>query len=397
MKRKIKYAGMILVIAGLAAWFVVPQGKGTEEKAYLGDEVVYFNATAAQETENDTDEIKKADSEKESGKTTAAAEEKEQKERAAENSQEQTYEKIQYTGKIKTYNDTGTVVAGNAGFELYNYVPTMASRYTKAINRITKSVDESVNVYALVAPTSVGITFPDNKMDKINSSNQQESIEKIKQQLSGREHFVDLYDTMMKHRTEYIYFRTDHHWTSLGAYYAYTAFCEEKGVQANPIENYEKKDFGGFLGTYYRDAKKDKALEKDVVEAYIPLSKNISMEYTTVSGTKIKADVIADASSYGETSKYCAFIAGDNPYTVIKNKEIQDGSSCVVVKESYGNALVPYLADHYETIYVVDYRYWEGKLTDFVKKKKTRDILFVNNISMTRNGYLIGKMSQIAS
>ncbi len=82
---------------------------------------------------------------------------------------------------------------------------------------------------------------------------------------------------------------------------------------------------------------------------------------------------------------------------MIRNKDITDGSSCIVVKESYGNAFVPFLADHYQTIYIIDYRYWEGDLYDFIKKKKLREVILVNNISMTRNSYLIGKLAQIIS
>ena len=67
----------------------------------------------------------------------------------------------------------------------------------------------------------------------------------------------------------------------------------------------------------------------------------------------------------------------------------------MVVKESYGNAFVPYLADHYEKIYVIDYRYWKGSISDLAKQHKAQDVIFINNISMTRNAYLIGKIAQI--
>ena len=94
------------------------------------------------------------------------------------------------------------------------------------------------------------------------------------------------------------------------------------------------------------------------------------------------------------SNKYLAFLEGDNAYTVITNKNIKDSSSCVVVKESFGNALVPYLTDHFSKIYVIDYRYWNGKLSHLVKDKKILKIFFINNISMTRNSYLVGKLNQ---
>ena len=119
------------------------------------------------------------------------------------------------------------------------------------------------------------------------------------------------------------------------------------------------------------------------------------MVYTTTKGSSNSWEVIYDVSDYPSSIKYSTFIAGDNPFTVITNKNLQDGSSCVVVKESFGNAFVPFLVDHYEKIYVVDYRYWEGSLIDLAKEKKVDDVIFVNNLSMTRSDYLTGKLGQI--
>ncbi len=161
----------------------------------------------------------------------------------------------------------------------------------------------------------------------------------------------------------------------------------------NQLHEYKVKKTENFTGSFYRETYNDKNLRADTLEAIYPKSQQLSMKYTTTEGSVISAPVIDDAGKYGSGMIYSAYIAGDNPYTVIQNKGLTDGSSCVVVKESYGNALVPFLADHYQTIYVIDYRYWEGKLVDFVKENKTREVILVNNISMTRNSYLIGKLT----
>ena len=119
------------------------------------------------------------------------------------------------------------------------------------------------------------------------------------------------------------------------------------------------------------------------------------MQYTDKNGKKISWDVIYDVSKYPANIKYSAFIGGDNPFTEITNEDIQDGSSCLVVKESFGNAFVPYLTDHYEKVYVVDYRYWEGSIVSLAEEKGVDDVLFVNNLSMIRNDYLTGKLAQL--
>lgn len=406
MKRRIAYTilgvGVIALVSGARFYDKsLINGNG-----YLGDEVVFFRENAVPQAEasaNVTEGPSGSGDKEETGGPAASPESDSVPSASPEASAKpqttaetkKTYDKITNNGKIHIYN-TGTALIGDSAFELYNYVSSAANRYAIAVNKLTKKLDSSITVYDMVAPTSMGVTFPDNKKKKINSSDQKEALENIEKKLSGREKFIDLYDVMMQHRKEYIYFRTDHHWTSLGAYYAYRAFCGEKGITPHELSEYNKKTAKGFLGSFYRDTNQNINLREDSLEAYYPVS-TLTMQYTTTAGSTISAPVIADASQYSTSLKYCAFIAGDNPYTVIRNKSIKDGSSCVVVKESFGNAFVPYLADHYQTVYVIDYRYWEGDLCDFIKKKKSREVILINNISMTRNSYLIGKLTQIIS
>ena len=413
MRRRKVYLMVGVGIFSIIAGNRIYQKSLIEGNGYLGDEVVFFAEVASPDAEPEGEEGDTEDDDwgnSEGASDGENVKEGQQSEKGAGEAdmsnaeglpvssmvaEGKPYEKISGKGKLQMYNSTGTVLVDDAAYELYNYVNSYASRYAKAVNDLTRKLDSSIKVYDIVAPTSVGITFPDNKKKKLNSSDQEEALNNIEKKLSGRENFVPLYDILMQHRTEYIFFRTDHHWTSLGAYYAYCAFCAAKGIMPNELSSYEKKSSEGFLGTFYRDTDHNKALKADTLESLVPISKNLSFEYTTAEGDKIPAPVVADADGYSASLKYCAYIAGDNPYSVIRNKDITDGSSCIVVKESYGNAFVPYLADHYQTIYIIDYRYWEGDLFDFIKKKKLREVILINNISMTRNSYLIGKLAQI--
>ena len=305
------------------------------------------------------------------------------------------YKTIKSNKKVVKY-DTGVVVIGDTAYEQYNYVEDSSKKYIKAVNNIAKKMGKDVNVYDMIVPTSIGITLPDNKYNKVGSSDQKKSIQKMYDMLSDSVKTVDIYDELMQHRTEYIYYRTDHHWTSLGAYYAYDAFCKVKEMMPNKLEDYKKASFGTFKGAFYGETNNAKSLRADKTEVLYPVNnEKISIKYTTESGETLKGKVIEDASSFSESLKYVAYIDGDNPYTVIRNKNIKDGSSCVVIKESFGNAFVPFLADHYSKIYVIDYRYWQGSISKLVKDKSATDVVFINNISMTRNAYLIGKLSQL--
>ena len=117
--------------------------------------------------------------------------------------------------------------------------------------------------------------------------------------------------------------------------------------------------------------------------------------YTDKNGDTYNWPLVFDTSTYPESLKYSAFAAGDNPYTVIENNDNPDGKTCVIVKESFANAMIPFIAGSYKTVHVIDYRYWNGKLTDFVSKNNVDDVIFMNNISATRNSQLVSSLSAV--
>ena len=303
------------------------------------------------------------------------------------------YDKLESKEKVEVVN--GVAVVGNSAYELFTYRESSAKAYAKAVNALAKDLDGKAEVYDMVIPLSSGITFPDNLEDKIDSTNQRDAMLSIMGMMNSQVKSVDIYDALMKHRKEYIYFRTDHHWTALGAYYAYTALCEEMGIEPEKLEEYETREFEGFVGSFYNDTKNE-SLKKhpDVITAYLPKSE-AKMHVTPAKGQDYDWDIIYDVSAYGASLKYSTFIASDNPFTEITNQTLTDESSCIVVKESFGNAFVPFLVDHYQHVYVVDYRYWQGNLAKLAKEKKAKDVILLNNLSMIRNQYLVGQLQGV--
>ena len=249
--------GIFSIIAGNRIY----QKSLIEGNGYLGDEVVFFAEVASPDAEPEGEEGDTEDDDwgnSEGASDGENVKEGQQSEKGAGEAdmsnaeglpvssmvaEGKPYEKISGKGKLQMYNSTGTVLVDDAAYELYNYVNSYASRYAKAVNDLTRKLDSSIKVYDIVAPTSVGITFPDNKKKKLNSSDQEEALNNIEKKLSGRENFVPLYDILMQHRTEYIFFRTDHHWTSLGAYYAYCAFWELCLMSFLPMKRNHRKAF----------------------------------------------------------------------------------------------------------------------------------------------------------
>lgn len=293
-----------------------------------------------------------------------------------------TDEKKDFTGK--KVNDLGNVyLMGNAGFEAYSYSDSAGDKYASLIKRAADALAGVSNVYSMPIPLGSGVVMPEEYKSKVHVADQKKAIDSILGHMGDKVHGVNIYDELYAHRDEYIYFRTDHHWTQLGAYYAYTQFCEEKGITPKSLDSYKHKAYEGFVGSFYFNAEsKPEALHNapDTVYTYGPASRAV-MTYTTTKGESFEWPIINNVNSYGPGLKYSTFIGADNPYTIIENKDIKDGSSCIVVKDSFGNAFVPFLVDHYETVYVIDQRYYKGSVIELAKKNKVTDVIFANNLS----------------
>lgn len=295
---------------------------------------------------------------------------------------------------IKTESLGAIIVAGNTAYEYYSFSEELAPRFINSVNNIKGAVGNS-DVYAMIIPTSIDITLNDALRADIKSANQKKALNYFNASFKNVTAVDGIYDAERLHRDEYIYFRTDHHWTALGAYYAYEQFAFEKGITPVPLNKYETKTFDGFLGTFYSGSGQTSKLSEtpDSVTAYMPFN-NVTCHIDEGNGNEFQWEVVKDADEYSQSLKYLAFIGGDNALTTITNADNPNGETCVVIKESYGNAFVPFLIPHYSTIYVIDPRHYEGTLSEFTKDKEIDDVIFLANISTTRNYIYIDAMEE---
>ena len=268
-------------------------------------------------------------------------------------------------------------ITDNAGYGLYYFDQAGASSYAATMNQIYENIKDKVNMYVLVAPISAGVMLDQTVLDDMGSSDEGKAIDYIYSQLTDGIRCIDAYDNLRKHNAEYIYFHTDHHWTQLGAYYAYEMFCEEKGITPHKLEEFETTELPGFLGTFYSSSNQsaELAANPDTVIAYVPKATN-TMHMTMTDGITYEWNIINDVSDYPESEFYATFAGGDQPFSVIHNENLQDGSAVMVVKDSYGNAFIPWLVDHYEYVYWVDYRYTYNTVSQMVADYGIQDVIF---------------------
>ncbi len=280
------------------------------------------------------------------------------------------------------------VVAGDSAYEYYGYSEECAIGFVSCVNKLSSLTNPTGDVYAMIIPTSMDITLADDIRSQIkNTADQKSAIDLFNKSFKNCVPVDGIYPTMQQHSNEYIYFRTDHHWTALGAYYAYVQFSAEKGITPVSLANYPVRSFDGFLGTFYASSGQNPALKEnpDTVHTYTPFNDVDCSIMNKPGDTTMSWPVINDVTDYGSSLKYLTFIGGDNALTTITNNDNPDGGVCIVIKDSYGNAFVPFLIPHYSTIYVIDPRYYTGSLSDFCADKEIEDVIFLVNISCTRN------------
>ncbi len=249
------------------------------------------------------------------------------------------------------------------------------------------------NSYAILKD-EVPVGFP--------GADQSEYSSKIYEQLKAADEklqVVDFSKTLSEHSGEYIYYRTDHHWTTLGAYYAYEEYCRQKGLTPVALKDLEANTVEDFYGTFYSKAKRpgqpaDTIIWYDVPTEEFAFVANLRQdpelqEYGTVvqeDGLELfSVDSMMDKRKFEVRDKYAAFMWGNSGYVKIKsghNLNHQDGktSRLLLFKDSYANSIIPYLTYNYDEIIVVDLRY-AAKSVKELMQEEFDDIFVMYNFS----------------
>lgn len=307
----------------------------------------------------------------------------------------ETYDSWNLEEDIQGQIMQGLYVKDGSVYATYGFTQEAADDYVNAVNGAADKLDGKTQVYSILIPNNSGILLSEDELAALGGSNQGQAIQYYYDSYSDKVKSIATMDILLEHKDEYLFFRTDHHWTSLAAYYVYRNFCQTKEWEPHELSQFTEEDFSPFLGSYYTQLQLESlAADPDTVQAWIPRGTN-EMTYTGVDGSVVKWNVIRDVNDWDVGTKYNCFVGGDQPWAEIHNPAITDGSSCVVVKESYGNAFIPWLVDHYETVYIADFRYINTNVVDFCAKNNVNDLILLNNISIIGSVDVAGKIASI--
>lgn len=252
-----------------------------------------------------------------------------------------------------------------------DYSEILEAKKTELLQELVAEWDAAV----MLVPTADNI-LTDKMPANAPCYDQAAFLERVAAQV-GDTHYVDVYGSLKAHAEEDIYYRTDHHWTSLGAYYGYLAWAEYRGETPYAYRtNAMTVVSEDFLGTLHSKTNLDR--EGDVIRYFRGTEKRpvtVTYDFERVTDTFYE-------KSYLDTKNQYGFFLDDNHAFIQIDTSYRNGKTLFVIKDSYANSMVPLLTPHYERIYVVDLRYYNGRLSALMKQMEPEggmDVLVLYN------------------
>lgn len=285
---------------------------------------------------------------------------------------EETVNTGHYNNNVKAYYSGNVLICGDYAVEYFGASASGNSEYAQIVSDFAKKFP-ALSVKSLIVPKAATFHSPEGYTDQQN--NHKAFIDATYAMMDESVVKVDAFSEMAAHEGEYMFYRTDHHWTSLGAYYASVAYCKANGITPRERSSYESAITAGYVGSLYTYGGKPAALteHKDYNVGRLPAVK-YTMTYTTDGATYKGSAVNKNGKGYASM-----FMCGDQAFTHIVT-ENKNGRKLIIFKESYGNAFAPYMIDYYEEVIVIDIRKSTESVAKIISDYGITDALIINNI-----------------
>ena len=269
--------------------------------------------------------------------------------------------------KLRTVK--GILIFDGMAIQRFSGSTGASRRYLSVMENIRSKVDPSINIYSVIIPTHAEYYLPPES--RPGGLTEAEVATYIDANLPAGVKAINVMERLRAHRNEYIFYNSDHHWSGLGAYYAYEGFCEGIGINPVPLRSMASRINGRFLGSLYNITRDPAVAEKgDTMVLNYPTIK--------VTGTELNANLSKKSAAklvYESTGNYVAYLGGDKPCLRFQT-ENKNGRKILVVKNSFGNPFSVYLVSHFEEVFVIDYRYFKGSALKLVRDFGITDIVF---------------------
>lgn len=234
---------------------------------------------------------------------------------------------------------------------------------------------KDIPVYMALVPNAAYV-LKDKMPANAPVRDQMKDIKEVQKFVGNDIHNIDVAKVMKKHAAQDIYYKTDHHWTSLGARYAFDEIAKDMKLQ-NVESEYKKYDVTErFQGTL--SSKSGYHGSKDVISVYEP--KNLKTDYIVMYTEEgKKATSIFDSNALKEKDKYTVFFGGNHARVDISTTQ-KERKNLLLFKDSYANCMVQFLLPYYQNIVMVDPRYFYDSVDSIITSYGITDVLFLYNV-----------------
>ena len=242
-----------------------------------------------------------------------------------------------------------------------------ADRVTENLNYVNKFVENvDIPVVFSLIPTQACI-WADRLPEGAPNASQTDLMAQAQGAVTGAT-WADVYTPLMEHKDEDIFYRTDHHWTSLGAYYGYTGLASALGYTPVPLTDYTPTVRSTeFYGTVFSSSGV-RWVKPDTITTYVPDDGITVVSHTyDNSGNPVEEQRALYVESFlSVKDKYSMFLGGNQSLGVVTNTNNPDGPKLLIIRDSYADSLVPFLTAHYSEIHLIDPRYYHLSVKDYV-------------------------------
>ncbi|OON99812.1 MAG: hypothetical protein ATN35_10525 [Epulopiscium sp. Nele67-Bin004] len=285
--------------------------------------------------------------------------------------------------------DNNGVFIGDDGYFLDKFGEVDESLMYRNIDYIS-NFGQSLNTYLLIAPTST-LILQEKLPLYAPTFDELQFIDTYYEGVEGSVTTVDVVNTLKTNDSEYIYYKTDHHWTTLGAYYAYVEFCEAYGLEATSLGQMDRQVVSeSFYGTLFSKGNFVFA-EPDTVEIFTPIKpEGVTVTYVL---DNIVTNSVYEMSHADEKDVYSIFFDNNHPLVIVET-EVQTDNKLIILKDSYANCFIPFLLPHFSEIHILDLRFLNIRIADYAREQQIEDVLLLyntNNFAVENKFSLLGQ------
>lgn len=274
---------------------------------------------------------------------------------------------------LKTENNA--IWFGRDGYLFPKLLAVNESQLEKNLGAIRKLCERHPGMVDVMIVPSASLILEEKLPFAAPVADEDAYLDQVSSALQGYANVIDTRQTLRESAQagEYIYYRTDHHWTAFGAFAAYEQYMRERELPVTDLSQYTAIEVPNFYGTHYSKARNYDVAPDTITYYDIPAT--LVIHNLDSSGNAVEdAGPLYNTADFETRDKYKAFLRGNNGYSTVAGTGT---GSILVVKDSYANCFIPYLIPDYANIGIVDFRYTNEKIDSILNRGGYERILIL--------------------